>query len=211
MYVQSEEIYGLYSVRQVCFFRVVWIQLSGRAYLSNVSGILGWNKENYICINSLAPLIVCWTFKAGCWKFAGFLNQPAISGEVVPRCSVSWEAEILYYSSLANSYSSLSQTDQSQLSSGSIPPAAAALAMGTGEDPPSPECAHTKRTMTQSIGRTSEALSMLISEQKCPKGHSIHGSPQRQLNWRCFSATTLPFLSTVFFFIIKGGDLVEDL
>lgn len=145
MYVQSEEIYGLCPVWQVCFFRVVWIKLSVRAYLSDVSGILGCNKENYICINPLAPLIVCWTFKAGCWKFPGLLSQSVISGEVVPRCSVSWEAEILSYSSLANFYPSLSHADQTLFPSGSIPPAAAALAVGTGED--HPKSAHTKSTV----------------------------------------------------------------
>lgn len=54
---------------------------------------------------------------------------------------------------------------------------------------------------------------MLISEQKCTKGQSTHGSPQRQVYLRDLSATTLPFLSTFFlvFSFIKGGDSVEDL
>lgn len=57
---------------------------------------------------------------------------------------------------------------------------------------------------------TSEALSLLLSEQKSTKERSTHGSPQKQGNLRGFSEITLSFLSTAVF-IIKGGDLVEDL
>lgn len=190
MYVSSEEIYGLCPVWQICFSRTVWIQLSDRAHLSYVSGILSWNKENCVCVDSLAPPVVCWTSKAGCWKFPGLLNHSARrSGEMVPRCSVSWEAEIPSHSSLLPLclLCSVALWPHSTCSSSSC------KGHRTGS---SWECPHQEHCDTQSLCTISEALSTLISEQK------MH---QRILNpWQSSKAGELEgFLSNYFVYSLN--------